>query len=122
MAKVSSNTMYLPGQVSAKIKLNFCLLFFFIHSLPSVQIRVRRLSTPRFSFAMLNNVSSLSNDITVESLSMPSSIHAVAKPVPVHSSRNLLPGFDAASVFNNVQVDISDICKKPQASVAFLML
>src|ERR1700761_2195690 len=122
ISNVSSRWVYLPGQVSAKIKLNFSLLFFLIHSPPSVHIRVRRLSTPKFSLAMLNRVSSLSKDIKVESLSIPSNIHAVAKPVPVPSSRKLDPGFEAAKVFNNEQVDISDICKKPQASVAFLML
>jgi hypothetical protein len=53
---------------------------------------------------------------------MPSNIQAVAKPVPVPSSKKLDAGFEAASVFSKVQVDISDICKKPQASVAFLML
>src|SRR5882757_8048873 len=99
--------MYLPGQVSAKIKLNLIFEFFLIHSLPSVQIKVRRLSTPKFSFATFNNVSSLSSDIKVESSSIPSNIQAVARPVPVPNSRNSPDGLEAASVFNNEQVDIS---------------
>src|ERR1700733_11414304 len=108
MSNTSSSNKYLPGQVSAKIKLNFCPLLFFIHSPPSVHINLNLLSMPKFSFAMFKNVSSLSIDINVDASSIPSSIHVVDKPVPVPNSKNLPPGFVAASVLSNEHVNTSD--------------
>src|SRR3982751_461539 len=118
MLSTSSSNKYLPGQVSAKTKLNFCPAFCFIQSPPSVQINCSLLSTPRFSLAMLSSVSSLSIDINVDALSIPSRIHVVDNPVPVPNSKNLPPGFDAASVLSNEQVNTSDGMVKPLASVA----
>jgi hypothetical protein len=107
--------------VSAKTKLNFLPAFCFIHLPPSVQISFNRLSTPKFSLAMFNKVSSLSIYINADLSSIPSNIQVVANPVPVPSSKNLPPGFVAAKVLSNEQVSTSEGMLKPFASVAFFM-
>jgi hypothetical protein len=52
---------------------------------------------------------------------MPSSSHAVDRPVPDPSSRNRPDGFDAASVRSNEHVSGSDAMTKPQARVSAQM-
>jgi hypothetical protein len=52
---------------------------------------------------------------------MPSSSHAVDKPVPVPSSRKRADGLDAAKVRNKEQVSGSDAIVKPKAQVSAQM-
>ncbi|WP_217607480.1 hypothetical protein, partial [Chitinophaga sp. GbtcB8] len=71
-----------------------------------------------YSLAIAKSASSLSNEINVELLSMPSSIQEVESPVPVPSSKNLPDGFEAAKDRNKEQVKMSEAIVKPFSFVA----
>lgn len=93
-------------------------LFCSIHSPPSIQTNLNRLSEPRNVSAIFWNAESLSIETSVESSSIPSNIQDVDNPVPVPSSRNLPDGLEQASVRSNEQVKTSEAIVKPDALVA----
>lgn len=117
-SSASSNRRYFPDHVSAKIKSNCCPLSERRNSSPSLQITVRRVSLPRCFFRMDKRDSSLSTVMRLEFASIPSSNHAVERPVPEPSSRKRAEGFVAANVRNKEQVSGSDAIVKPDARVS----
>ena len=72
--------------------------------------------------AISKSVPSLSIEIKLELLSMPSNIQDVESPVPVPSSRNFPDGFDVASDLSKEQVKMSDGMVKPFSLVALSIL
>src|ERR1700754_576938 len=118
MSSTSSNIKYLPCQVSAKIKSNFKFLFRSIQPAPSDSVNFNLWSLPRYCFAICSTAGSLSTEISEEDAFIPSRIQEVDRPVPVPSSRNLPPGFEAASVFKNAHTLTSEAIGKPDSLVA----
>jgi hypothetical protein len=68
--------------------------------------------------AMSKKTLSLSMEVNIGLLSIPSNIHAVDKPVPVPNSSILPPGLVPTKVLNKEQVLGSDAIVKPEYFVA----
>src|SRR5450759_698064 len=120
-SRASSRKRYFPDQVSAKMKSKCCPRRDCRNSSPSAQTTDRRGSSPKCRFKMDNRASSLSTVVRCDPESMPSSSHAVDKPVPEPSSRKRADGLDAANVRNKEQVSGSDAIVKPEARVSAQM-
>lgn len=114
----SSSKRYFPDQVSAKIKSKCCPRSDCKNSSPSAQTTDSRGSAPKWRFRIDKSASSLSTVVRCDPESIPSSSHAVDKPVPEPSSRKRAEGLDAAKVRNREHVSRPDAMVKPEARVS----
>lgn len=117
-SRASSRKRYFPDEVSAKMKSNCCPRSDLRYSSPSAQTTDSRGSAPKCRFSMDNRASSLSMVVRCDPESMPSSSHAVDRPVPEPSSRKRADGLDAANVRSKEQVSGSDAIVKQEARVS----